>query len=152
MLIERGVKKSYTRGFKSFSAPEVERHTKQDEEYDDLETECWARMRTWLRRSTRSINAEKKGDGRLRIDLPEEDAPYSDQLQLELTERDHFVTPDGKIKLQPKKDYIKQNGESPDFAEAVIIGSRMVWIAQEKFKAVISDEDYKAHIEQYPVG
>lgn len=151
MLIERGVDEWMTRGFKSFSSPEEEPERRADEEYDDLETECWARMRKWLRWSTSSIYREGKGDQRLRIDFPSESDPYSAQMVRELTERDHFITTENKVKLQPKKEFIKIIGDSPDFAEAVIIGSRMVWIAIEEFGAKISDEDYKAHIKDHPV-
>ena len=151
MLIERGIDEWNTRGFKCFAAPEMEPKHGQAEVYDDLETECWARTRGWLRRSDRSINREGRGDQRLRIDFPSDKETYSAQLVRELSERDHFVTPEGKIKLQPKAEFIKIIGDSPDFAEAVIIGSRMVWIAQEEFDAKITDEEYKAHIKEHPV-
>ena len=151
MLIERNVDEWNTRGFKSFSSPEEEKRHGQSEEYDDLETECWARLRKWLRRSDRSIVREGKGDQRIRIDFPPDSDPYSAQLVRELSERDHFITNDNRVKLQPKKEFIKIIGDSPDFAEAVVIGSRMVWIAQEEFDAKIDDEEYKAHVKDFPV-
>lgn len=136
MLIERGVEREYTRGFKSHSDPEVEVKHKQQEQYADLETECWARMRDWLRASYNSMMREHKAKPeqvRRRIDLPGDGEKFSHQLVRELTGRG--VELDGEvIKLQPKKEFMDQlGGDSPDFSEAVIIGSRMVWIALEEY-------------------
>lgn len=132
MLIERGVDEWLTRGFKSHDGPEDPPRHDQAERYSDLEAESWARLRTWLRRSMYSINQEERGDLSCRIAFPDEQAKYSSQLVRELTERDHSLDA-GKIRLQPKREYIEQLGHSPDFAEAVVIASRMVHYVQTEF-------------------
>lgn len=142
MLQERGVWEEFTRGFKSHEAPEVEVTNKNQELYDDLETECWARLRNMLRRSYNSIMRDtqaRPAQRALRIDFPDSHDRYSDQIANELTMRSYFL--DGRtVKLQPKKEYMeKTNGDSPDFAEGVVIGSRMVWIAQTEL--MVSEDE-----------
>ena len=132
MLIERSVEEDFVEGFKSHNDPEDELRHNQAERYANLEAENWARMRRWLRRSQNSIYRDEKGDLEVRIDMPGELEKYSAQTVRELTERDHSLE-GGKVTLQPKKEYMEQLGDSPDFAEAVIIGCRMVHRVQQLF-------------------
>ena len=118
MLEERGALNHTLFSFKANRKPEGVRTHDDQPLYANLEAETWAFFAKDLRKSYYQLTYAEGTEptDEFRIDLPDDS-----RLSRELTERDQEN--DGeRIKLQPKKEFAKLLGHSPDRAECCIVG------------------------------
>ncbi len=71
-----------------------------NDEYDDEATVMWAALRD---------------------DIDKCQLPDIEDMVGQISNRRFFMTPKGKIKLEPKKDFKTRTGYSPDFADALVL-------------------------------